>query len=243
MAFPETARLEGPILQELLALGGEERIAFLSDRLVGYFPQLADHDLKIRNKRRESQWKLLVQRAGTQLVKKGELTRGAGHWRLTPKGRERADAERMVVALPSGVAGALQPAISEDKLHQRAQTMLVEIGRLLGKQAEKEYAEHRSRYDVVWKDASSRRLSHIFEIQVKGHVRNALVNLHLACADRRSKPVLVVFNRQDREQAQDLLQSAFHEIRSVTLIVDIRDIERLYHALDANKDVLQEILS
>jgi hypothetical protein len=67
MAFPETSRLELPILQELKVTGGSDQVQYLYDRLVGYFPQLTSEELAERNERGRSRWRLLVQRAGKQL--------------------------------------------------------------------------------------------------------------------------------------------------------------------------------
>jgi hypothetical protein len=40
MPFPETSRLELPILQELKATGGSDQLRYLYERLPRYFPQL-----------------------------------------------------------------------------------------------------------------------------------------------------------------------------------------------------------
>lgn len=239
MAFPETDRLEGPILQELLALGGEERVKFLYWRLVAYFPQLAEQDLKVRTRRRESQWQVLVHRAGARLVKKGELKREVGRWILTPKGRQRAEAERMLLELPSSSPNAIKRAIS----HSEIQTMLVEIGQTLGRYAEKEY----QRYDVVWKESAlSPRLSHVFEVQVKGKIESALAKLKHAYDTQRSKPILVISDERDQKRARQFLQpylsGSFHEIGAVTTVLGVEEIERMYLALDSVKGILQEIL-
>lgn len=239
MAFPETARLEGPILQELLALGGEERVKFLYGRLVAYFPQLAEPDLNVMTRRRESQWKVLVHRAGAQLVKKGELRRGAGRWRLTTKGQQRAEAERMLLELPSSLAATPKRTLS----HHEIQSMLVEIGQALGRYAEKEY----QRYDVVWKESElAPRLSHVFEVQVKGKIESALAKLKHAYDTQRSKPVLVISDERDQKRARQFLlpylSGSFHEIGAVTTVLGVEEIERMYFALDSIKETLQELL-
>lgn len=238
MAFPDSARLEVPILQELLATGGEEKVKFLYWRLVAYFPQLAEQDLKVLTKRRESQWKVLVHRAGARLVKTGELKRRSGLWILTEKGRQRAEAERMPLELPSGSSNATKRAVS----HHEIQTMLVEIGRMLGKYAEKEY----QRYDVVWKESAlSPRLSHVFEVQVKGKIESALAKLKHAYDTQRSKPFLVISDERDQRRARQFLQpylsGSFHEIGAVTTVLGVEEIERMYRALGSVEGILQEI--
>jgi predicted RNA-binding protein len=233
MALPESARLEGPILQELLALGGEERIRALYERLLAYFPHLDEKE----RERFTARWRRVVQRAGARLVKRGELHRHAGRWRLTERGRQRAEAEKMLV----------EPSASEVARgacsHEDLQTMLVEIGRWLGKHAEREY----ERYDVVWKESPlSPRLSHVFEIQVRGKLESALAKLKHAYDTQRSKPVLVIADARDENRARQWLRpylsGSFHEIGDVTIVLSAADVERVHRALTSIRDVLCEIL-
>ena len=46
MAYPGVARIELPILQELVATGGVEDVQFLYNRLAGYFPQLDETETR-----------------------------------------------------------------------------------------------------------------------------------------------------------------------------------------------------
>jgi hypothetical protein len=227
MALPESARLEGPILQELLALGGEERLRALYDRLRAYFPHLEEQPGA------SARWRMLVQRAGARLVRKGELQRRAGRWRLTERGRQRAEAERMFLEPLRVESPRRAPS------HAELQTMLVEIGRLLGKHAEREH----DRYDVVWKDSPlSPRLSHVFEVQVRGKLESALVKLKHAYDTQRSKPVLVISDARDERRAREWLRpylsGSFHEIGEVTVVLGAGDVERLHRALTSVRDVL-----
>lgn len=56
MPFPETTRLELPILQELKATGGSDQLRYLYQRLVSYFPQLTAQDLNERAGNGRSRW-------------------------------------------------------------------------------------------------------------------------------------------------------------------------------------------
>src|SRR6185436_820228 len=128
MAFPETSRLELPILQELKATGGSDQVQYLYDRLVGYFPQLTSEELAERTEGGRSRWRLLVQRAGKQLEAGGEIQRDQARWMLTPRGLKRVEAEAMLLDRASVPARDLSRAVT----HKEAQAMLVEIGLLLG---------------------------------------------------------------------------------------------------------------
>src|SRR5262245_2370578 len=230
MAFPESARLEVPILQELLAIGGEEKLKFLYQRLIPYFPQLTEKDLRYRAKTRKNKSRALVQRTGERLAKKGELKRSRGQWVLTERGQQRGEAEKMLVEPPADPPRSVKVSAS----HGEIQTMLVEVGRMLGKFAEKEYL----RYDVVWKESElSPRLSHVFEVQVKGKIEQALAKLKHAYDMQRSKPFLVLSDERNERRARQFLQpflsGSFHEIGEVTTVLSIEEIERTYHALNS----------
>lgn len=239
MALPESARLEGPILQELLATGGEENIRLLYHRLIPYFPQLTEKDLHAQTGNGRNRWKVLVQRAGTRLVWRGELRRWRGRWMLTERGRQRAEAEKMRLSWPR----ASEARVERTRSHREIQDMLVDIGRALGKYAEKEY----ERYDVVWKDSEiAPRLSHVFEVQVKGHIESALAKLKHAYDTQRTKPILVISDERQAQRARRFLQpylrGSFHEIGTVTTVLGVQEIERLHQALSEIKDLLEEIL-
>src|SRR5262245_36387243 len=102
MSFPETFRLELPILQELQATGGADQLRYLYERLPRYFPQLTSHDLDERAENGRSRWARAVQRAGRQLEEKGELRREKDQWKITPRGLKRVEVEAMTLdATPS----------------------------------------------------------------------------------------------------------------------------------------------
>jgi hypothetical protein len=234
MAFPDSGRLEVPILQEILAIGGEERTKLLYPRLAPYFPQLTNEDLRARTNARKSRWKVLVQRAGARLVAKGELKRARGRWALTDAGRQRAEAEIM---LPE-----VSHHSSKRASHREIQLMLVEIGQMLGKHAEKEY----QRYDVVWRESDlSPRLSHVFEVQVKGKIESALAKLKHAYDTQRSKPFLVISDERDERRAREFLRpylsGSFHEIGAVTTVLGVEQIGRMHRALDSIKSILHDV--
>lgn len=241
MAFPHISRIEAPILQELKATGGKEKVKYLYQRLIPYFPQLADEDLKARTKKGRSRWKSLVQKAGETLVQKGQLRRVKGNWILTEKGRQRAEEEGMVLQLPTPETPLKAPS------HDEIKRKLVEIGRALGKYAEAEHRYHPTgRYDVIWKDShTSPRISHVFEVQVKGKIESALTKLKHAYDTQRSKPFLVISDERDSRKVSELLHpyfsGSFHEIGAVTTVLGLQDLERLYQALDSVRGILEKI--
>jgi Mrr N-terminal domain len=234
MPFPETSRLELPILQELKVTGGGDQLRYLYDRLPRYFPQLTSHDLDERAESGRSRWARAVQRAGRQLEEKGELRREKDQWKITAKGLKRVEAEAMTLDTPDAPVERREKTLT----HKEAQAMLVEIGLMLGKHAEAEF-EH---YDVVWRDAaSSPRLSHVFEVQISGSVDSALTRLKHAYDAQRSRPFLVVAGERDRRFAGKRLTGSFHEIWDIITVIGVGELQRLFEALKTHQDLLRKI--
>ncbi|MGH2542666.1 MAG: hypothetical protein ACRDIB_07710, partial [Ardenticatenaceae bacterium] len=94
MRYPERARVESALLQELKAVG-EDKPRFLYQCVARYFPQLEADDLSIRTIGGRSRWRMSVQRAKRALMERGEVDSIEGRWTITDKGRRRADAEDM----------------------------------------------------------------------------------------------------------------------------------------------------
>lgn len=232
MAFPESARVELPILQELEATGGSDGLRYLYERLVRYFPQLTPEDLDQRTPKNRSAWHRVIQRAGRQLEDQGELRRERTQWTITAKGRRRVEAETL----------RLEPAVETTTAisHKDAQLMLVEIGRMLGRHAETEFEY----YDVVWRDSpASPRLSHVFEVQVAGSVDSALTRLKHAYDAQRSRPFLVVADERSARFAGRRLTGSFHEIWDAITVIGIGELERLYESLRSQREVLEKLVA
>lgn len=240
MAYPGVARIELPILQELVATGGVEDVRFLYNRLVAYFPQLDAGEVHAINDGHRSQWRRLVQRAGRVLSDKRQIERRRGHWSITTAGRKRAAEEGLMFSLSESSESAL--ARTETLSHTDVQQMLLDIGRVLGYHAESEFEY----YDVVWRaNEMSPRLSHVFEVQHKGNIDAALAKLKRAYEAQRSKPFLIITSERDTNRAQKSMSlartGAFHEIGSVTTILSFEQLHKLHRALTSVEDLLAVI--
>jgi hypothetical protein len=238
MAYPGAARIELPILEELIATGGREDVRYLYERLVAYFPQLEDEEVRaIRNGHR-SGWRRLVQRAGRSLDDRREIERRHGQWSITTAGRKRASAEGQ----PVSFTPLPEPQSPAPLSHTDIQRMLLDIGRVLGYHAESEFEY----YDVVWRASqSSPRLSHVFEVQHKGNMDAALAKLKRAYEAQRSRPYLVITSESDTRRALRSMNvartGAFHEIESATTILSFEQLNRLHRALTSVEDLLREL--
>jgi hypothetical protein len=243
MAYPGVARIELPILHELVATGGVEDVRFLYNRLEGYFPQLGEGEAHAANSNgHRSQWRRLVQRAGRALADKRQIERERGHWTITATGRRRAEEEGLAFSLTDAAADT-QPERAATLSHTDVQQMLLDIGRVLGYHAESEFEY----YDVVWRASgkTSPRLSHVFEVQHKGNIDAALAKLKRAYEAQRSKPFLIITSERDTNRAQKSMSLArtgpFHEIGRVTTILSFEQLRRLHHALTSVEDLLADI--
>ncbi|HEX5708952.1 MAG TPA: hypothetical protein VFX96_16750 [Pyrinomonadaceae bacterium] len=238
MAYPGVERLELPVLQELVATGGAEDVRFLYDRLVGYFPQLDEAEVRPHANGHRRGWRRLVQTAGRALDDKRQIERRRGFWTITPLGRKRVADEDLQFSLTDSHQHDATPATAELS-HADVQQMLCDIGRTLGHHTEREF----DYYDVVWRAGEdSPRLSHVFEVQRKGNVDAALAKLKRAYDAQRSKPFLIVASERDsrRAEMQTSLSrtGAFHEIGRVTTILSFEQLRRLHRALHSVEDVL-----
>ena len=240
MAYPGVARIELPILQELIATGGVEDVRFLYDRLAGYFPQLSEAEMKELDNGHRDQWRRIVQRAGRELSDKKQIERKRGHWKITAAGRRRALDEGQSFSLKDNSSSEITR--TEELTHTDIQQMLLDIGRVLGYHAQSEF----DYYDVVWRESqSSPRLSHVFEVQHKGNIDAALAKLKRAYEAQRSKPFLIVASERDTNRAQKNMSQArtgaFHEIGRATVILSFEQLNRLHRALTSVEDLLAEI--
>jgi hypothetical protein len=238
MAYPGVARLELPILQELVATGGVEEVRFLYNRLAGYFPQLDEREVRALTNGHRSQWRRLVQRAGRVLEDNRQIERRRGRWTITAVGRKRVADEGQSFSLTD----AQEVVRPEALTHGDIQRMLLDIGRVLGYHAESEFEY----YDVVWRASeSSPRLSHVFEVQHKGNIDAAMAKLKRAYEAQRSKPFLIVASERDTNRANRNMSQArtgaFHEIGRATVILSFEQLSRLHRALISVADLLADI--
>lgn len=241
MAYPGVARIELPILQELIATGGVEDVRFLYTRLAGYFPQLVEAETRSLANSHRAEWRRLVQRAGRELSDKRQIERRRGHWTITTTGRKRAADEALDFSLADSALRESN-ARTDGLTHGEVQAMLLDIGRVLGYHAQSEFEY----YDVVWRRGEqSPRLSHVFEVQHKGNIDAALAKLKRAYEAQRSKPFLIIASERDTVRAQKSMSEArtgaFHEIGRVTTILSFEQLHRLHRALTSVEDLLAVI--
>lgn len=227
MSLPIFSAIENPILQELAAVGGSDDVRFLYVRLISYFPQIdSDESLRIKTGQNQS-WRKSVQKAARALDERGFIRRERGIWTLTEKGRAAVEAE---------ISGFIITKTENQTLsHQNVQTMICEIGEILGFSAEMEFEY----YDVVWREThNSRRLSHVFEVQSKGNLDSAFAKLKRAYDAQRSKPFLILASERDTNRAHRSLEQEFRELQDILTILSFVELRKLHENLKAVETLL-----
>lgn len=231
MSLPISPLIETPILQELSAVGGTDDVRFIYERLIPYFPSLSDAEiLQIQNGENQS-WKKAVQKAGKSLDEKKLISRTRGIWEITQSGREKVLSENSEFTVIKRETETLS--------HQKVQELICEIGDILGYYTETEFEF----YDVIWRETeTSRRISHVFEVQSKGNIDSAFAKLKRAFDAQRSKPFLVLASERDTNRASRSLENEFRELSNVISIVSFVEIRKTFENLFEIKNILPKLL-
>ncbi len=119
--------------------------------------------------------------------------------------------------------------------HQRAQHLLVEIGRLQRFLAESEFPIENRRLDVVWRRVQRAVPSYVFEVQVAGNLTEALGKLKQA-SDLWNSNIYLVGREEHRGPVDQLLAGTFHEIQGRIRFVELAQVDELYQRKRAYHD-------
>ena len=157
---------------------------------------------------------------------------GRGFWEVTTK----------VIAEPPPF-----PIVREKSLHGSLKTKIRELGEILGRYAKEEYPAPPYIYDVVWKEVEGLpRASHVFEVQDKGLVSEALSKLQHAHDIWKPRLFLVVTGEKDRVKVRSLLepflQGTFHRIHKDTTVLTPETVDEIYEALSTHKETIRHLL-
>lgn len=231
MPFPTFSSLETPILQELSSVGGSDDLRFLYERLIAYFPQINQIEISEIKTRKNKSWRKLVQRAGKSLDDQNLITRQNGVWEITTTGINLIEDEF------SGFT--LTKTNTIESTHSSLQSALVNIGKILGYDAQVEYEY----YDVVWRSSpKSQRLSHIFEVQSKGNIDSAFAKLKRGYEAQRSKPFLVLSTERDFKRAIKSLANEFHDLENVITILTFPQVLEVFENIRKIDQILNKFL-
>jgi hypothetical protein len=232
VSLPKSSYIELPVLQELIAVGGADEVRFLYERLIAYFPQLEDEEIRAIKTGTHKNWRKAVQTAGKTLDDNRYLHRKNGFWSITEKGRE--------IALSETTGIILSKASDSPLTHIEVQNLLIEIGESLGFYAQSEFEY----FDVIWRETQlSQRISHVFEVQSKGNIDSAFAKLKRAYQSQRSKPFLVLASEQDLNRARQSLQREFNDLASAVSILTFVQVKKVHQNLKSISDILPNLLN
>jgi hypothetical protein len=154
-------------------------------------------------------------------VLEDELRRQVDDAREEQTEREKRLAEERagylgLLGVLSKEAGLPEPDLGYDNdsseiEHRKLIELLVDAGQLLGYCSDKEFAHERFIYDVVWRRIPTGVPSHVFEVQVRGNVTEALARLKSASEFWNSRLFLVA-DSKDTEKARWTLSTSFPDI-------------------------------
>lgn len=232
MSLPFSTLIEMPILHELFAIGGTDDVRFIYKRLIPYFPSLSDAEVSSIQNYENNSWKKAVQKAGKSLAEEKLISRDRGIWQLTQAGREKVLSEISDFQL--------RPENSETLNHQTVQQIIIEIGEMLGYFAQSEFEF----FDVIWRETgTSRRISHVFEVQSKGNIDSAFAKLKRAYEAQRSKPFLIIASERDTNRARKSLENEFRELSNVITILGFAEIRKTHKNLKEIETILPQFLN
>lgn len=229
--LPKFPNIETPILQELNAVGGSDDVRFLYERLISYFPQISDSEIKQIKNCKEQNWRKSVQKAGKSLDEQNLIRRERGFWKITDIGKRFIENEN------SGII--FTKTVDDSVSHQDIQIMLCEIGNILGYFSEKEFEY----YDVIWRESeNSQRISHVFEVQSKGNIDSAFAKLKRAFDAQRSKPFLILSSERDSNRARNSLIREFRELERNIMILSFVELRKIHENLSSISNFLPAFL-
>ncbi len=111
--------------------------------------------------------------------------------------------------------------------HNEIRDIIVEMGKMQGYWAEREYSMDNYRLDAIWKRIYSGSPTYVFEVQVGGSIEAAISKLKHAYDKWNSNIFIVTGDKNDRK-LETLLSGTFHEIRESVKVVGLKEVNELY---------------
>ncbi|MGB9887947.1 MAG: winged helix-turn-helix domain-containing protein [Moorellales bacterium] len=274
MALPTKESICLPLLKVIADAGGRLTMGEAIRRVEAFFPELTEEDkLQLLPSGKTRRWVNRVQWARQDLVLKGYLDRktAKGIWQITEQGKEYLESEwpkwesrypspegRKVAKRVWGRREAKEGTLTGEggtelgttslRVHERLKECLYEVGEILGKCPQKEFHERPYIYDVIWRDfPEAPRATHVFEVQDRGNLIEALAKLQHAKDIWGSKPFLIITGEKDRQRLHQLviplLSGTFHRLSRELIVLSPEEVEELHDALSKRKEMLKHFLA
>lgn len=134
------------------------------------------------------------------------------------------------------------PKKEEVNLHDQMKEMLLELGKIEGYIAEKEYIfpDTGERLDVVWRRVAASVPTYVFEVQIGGNLHQALAKLKHAY-DIWNSNVFIISEEKDLQKINQLLGGAFHEIKDRVKTLTVEKIKTVHEIQIEDNRLKREI--
>lgn len=130
----------------------------------------------------------------------------------------------------------------EVNLHDQIKEMLIDLGKIEGYIAEKEYVftDTGERLDVVWRRVAASVPTYVFEVQIGGNLHQALAKLKHAY-DIWNSNVFMISEEKDIQKINQLLGGAFHEISGRIMVLTVEKIKKVHEIQIEDNKLKKEI--
>ena len=150
--------------------------------------------------------------------------------------KDREKVEKLLAKLDSSwntdLMRLMRPRIvtKPRSVHEEMKDKLMELGKLEGFIAEREYPfpDIREKLDVVWRRVPTSVPTYVFEVQIGGNLHQALTKLKHAY-DIWNSNIFLVVEAKDEIRVKELISGAFHEISGLLRILTVEKVNELYN--------------
>lgn len=135
-----------------------------------------------------------------------------------------------LVKLLEGVSVPAKVFVKKEvNLHDQIKEKLLELGKIEGYIAEKEYVipDLGERLDVVWRRVAGSVPTYVFEVQIGGNLHQALAKLKHA-HDIWNSNIFIISGKKDFQKIGQLLSGTFHEIKERIKVLTVEKIKKVY---------------
>jgi hypothetical protein len=130
----------------------------------------------------------------------------------------------------------------EVSLHDQIKEMLIDLGKIEGYIAEKEYVftDTNEKLDVVWRRVAASVPTYVFEVQIGGNLHQALAKLKHA-HDIWNSNIFMISEDKDTQKINQLLGGAFHEISGRIKVLTVEKIKEVHELQIKDNRIKKEI--
>ena len=113
--------------------------------------------------------------------------------------------------------------------HDQLVDMICEIGKIMGyDRVEARFRHEGVEFDAIWQRRPRRNPTHVFEVQIKGNLYQALSKLKHAWDIWGSK-VFLIAERDDLDKAKELIEGSFHELKDRIMLIEVDILKKFYN--------------